>query len=152
LASFSSWLRGCACHEEDRLAGRRVVCSWGGCRAPELSARVLQARNELDLLRRQAEALEGIGAEVLHTIASTMLANILTRFAWVDELPYLILKVWRGGGVESTFSISATLWFGSVRFSSFQPAWAGPLTQAEHNRKEKMGWPAVDTPSLFLCL
>ena len=98
LASFSSWLRGCACHEEDRLAGRRVVCSWGGCRAPELSARVLQARNELDLLRRQAEALEGIGAEVLHTIASTMLANILTRFAWVDELPYLILKVSRGGG------------------------------------------------------
>ena len=40
LATLSSWLRGCSCHEADRLRSHRVSCPWTGCRAPEFAVRL----------------------------------------------------------------------------------------------------------------
>jgi len=93
LAEFSSWLRGCACHETQRMLGLRVVCAWGGCRAPELSKRLRQLRDDLGGLRRDAHDVGDVGSEILHVLASNLLASVLTKFAWVDEIPYTIFTV-----------------------------------------------------------
>jgi len=87
LASFSGWLRGCDCHEADRLAKRKVFCDWQGCRAKSLASRVETAMVELDALRRGAlQSTDLAGA------ATAMLASLQTKMAWVFEEPYLIWK------------------------------------------------------------
>lgn len=98
LASFSSWVRGCRCHEADRLAGRKVSCPWQGCRAPELASRVHAVFAELQALR-----VDFTGQLECVTVVSQMLSLIQLKLAWVFEEPYL---VWQ---VSSLFSVLCVL-------------------------------------------
>ena len=87
IAAFSSWLQGCPCHEEDRLAGRKVVCQWAGCRAPALATRLAAAFAELQVVRDDSYSSPEIVAAV-----NAILGNLRMKMAWVWEEPYL---VWR---------------------------------------------------------
>ena len=51
MSEFSSWIRGCECHEADRMAGRAVTCQWAGCRARSLASRVACVLQELESKR-----------------------------------------------------------------------------------------------------
>jgi len=96
LSKFSSWLRGCACHEQERMRAERVQCCWAGCRAPELRDRLRTVREQLTTLRERATTLGGVGCRVQITITTILLGGLLTRFDWVDELPFLVWQVLRG--------------------------------------------------------
>ena len=51
MSEFSSWIRGCECHEADRMAGRAVICQLAGCRARSLASRVACVLQELESKR-----------------------------------------------------------------------------------------------------
>ena len=53
IQQFSSWLRGCPCHEEDLLAGRKVECQWSGCRAPDVATRLEEALSQMQDARAE---------------------------------------------------------------------------------------------------
>ena len=105
MSTFSSWLRGCECHEEQRLAARahRVQCAWQGCRAQRLASRTSQALADLDNLRRESHGVSDIvGA------ASSMLASLDMKMAWLQHEPYLI---WQAGESWSMVQRKSTLTF-----------------------------------------
>jgi len=95
LMSLMGWVQGCDCHESELLAGKAISCPFKGCRAPGLSARLNEARAELDALRRNAR-LEtwgaALSAEVVCAVTHT-LACVDLKFLWVDDLPYLVWQV-----------------------------------------------------------
>ena len=84
---FSSWLRGCPCHEQDRLAGRTVQCQWGGCRALGFATRFEEALNQIQDVRTEFySSLENVAA------VNVILGNLRLKMSWVWQEPYL---VWR---------------------------------------------------------
>ena len=90
VADFSSWLRGCVCHEAETMAHAEGHCVWKGCRAPELSNRVRAFA---------AEVLALSGAHAEHDAAAThgartrMLAVAQLKFARVDDMPFFVWQV-----------------------------------------------------------
>lgn len=91
MAAFSSWLRGCECHEHQRLAGQThsVKCDWQGCRAQRLASRVAEALADIDKLRKDFH-----GMPDMVVAASSMLASLDMKMAWLQHEPYL---VWQAG-------------------------------------------------------
>ena len=87
ITAFSAWLRGCPCHEDDRLRGRKIDCQWAGCRAPFISSRLEVALTELQGVRDEFYMCHDIVAAV-----NTVLGNLRMKMAWVWEEPYI---VWR---------------------------------------------------------
>ena len=84
---FSSWLRSCPCHEDDRLAGRKVECQWGGCRAPDLANRLEETLSQMQDLRAEFySSSESVAA------VNVILGNLRMKMSWVWQEPYL---VWR---------------------------------------------------------
>ena len=99
MSTFSSWLRGCDCHEQERLAARtdNIQCAWQGCRAQRLASRTAQALADLDKLRRESQGVADIvGA------ASSILASLDMKMAWLQHEPYLI---WQAGSLWSNASL-----------------------------------------------
>ena len=90
ITMFSSWLRGCPCHEADLMGGKVVVCSWKGCRALELAQRVLAFAADLVVLRDADTGMEDVST---HDAVTRVLCVAQLKFAWVHELPYLIWQV-----------------------------------------------------------
>jgi len=89
LVAFSSWIRGCDCHEVERLArksGNQVSCPWQGCRAAGLARRYLQTLREIDELRGQQCA----ACPDLDVVLTRMLASLQVKMEWVTEGPYLV--------------------------------------------------------------
>ena len=85
MAALSSWLRGCECHERERLAGSTVPrCDWQGCRAPGLATRVAEALAEVTELRQSFPSAEMVRA------ATSLLASLDTKLAWLKHEPYLV--------------------------------------------------------------
>ena len=85
LASFSGWLRGCECHDADRLAGKVVQCPWQGCRAPRLADRTLQTLGQLEEVRAEMHRDQDfVGA------LTFILRSLRLKMAWVFEEPYLV--------------------------------------------------------------
>ena len=85
LASYSAWLRGCDCHEAERLAGKSVDCEWQGCRASGLASRTAEVLQELDGLRRDFS-----GMPDMVRAASSALESLDMKMSWVQHEPYLI--------------------------------------------------------------
>ena len=85
MASFSSWLRGCECHETERLAGQHVACDWQGCRAAGLASRTSQVLEELDKFRQEFS-----GMSDMVRAASSALASFDMKMSWVRHEPYLV--------------------------------------------------------------
>ena len=83
LMEFSSWIRGCDCHEQARMLGSRVTCDWAGCRAPRLANRMGQAMGAIDQLRRQNDP-------AMASAASAVLASMDQKMSWVNSTPYTI--------------------------------------------------------------
>ena len=86
LGRFSSWVRGCECHEADRMAGKTVTCSWAGCRAPRLASRFEHVLSELDQLRHDGA---GLSADLAHA-ASSSLGSLDMKMGWTRHTPYTI--------------------------------------------------------------
>ena len=89
---FSSWARGCPCHEAELARGRKADCPWKGCRAVELSQRIAQLMAELAKLREEVTEGDYSGASVedFRTAISRQMSFAALKFAWVDEPPYLL--------------------------------------------------------------
>ena len=87
IDSFASWLRGCPCHEAERIQGRKVQCQWAGCRAPALASRLDRALEELQHIRDKFWDAPDMVAAV-----NVILGNLRMKMGWVWEEPYL---VWR---------------------------------------------------------
>jgi len=83
--AFSSWVRGCPCHEAECLARADFRCSWKGCRARDLSQRVRSFLDELLSLRRGHVPDQ---CADLHVACTRTLAVAHLKFAWVDDLPF----------------------------------------------------------------
>ena len=92
LTSLSGWIRGCDCHEAERLAGRQVTCKWAGCRARSFAARLRSARQELFDMRARAanDRLRGVDCNDQIATLTRMLAVFNLKFSWVFEPPYSI--------------------------------------------------------------
>ena len=88
MASFSAWIRGCDCHETERLAGKVVQCDWSGCRASRLASRLGIAFEELDNLRSQFSGMPD-GPDMVRA-ASCLLASLRMKMDWLEHEPYLI--------------------------------------------------------------
>ena len=87
IKQFSSWLQGCQCHEEDRLAGSKVECQWSGCRAPDLATRLEEALSQMQDVRAEFySSPESVAA------VNVILSNLRLKMSWVWQEPYL---VWR---------------------------------------------------------
>ena len=99
LMDFSSWVRGCDCHEPDLIAGKTVRCHWKGCRAGALHQRVRIFEAEIVALRAQACAHLCAGVDSTEWIAALtrVLARAMLKFSWVNELSYLVWQAtpWR---------------------------------------------------------
>ena len=98
LMDFSSWVRGCDCHEAELKAGKTVRCNWKGCRAGALHQRVRIFEAEVIALRAQARAHLCVGVDSTEWIAALtrMLARAMLKFSWVNELPYLVWQATPG--------------------------------------------------------
>ncbi len=83
LASMSAWVRGCDCHEEDRLARKEVSCQWQGCRAKRLASRCWTTLDDMSAARNQLHASPDIANCVDRAMASFQL-----NMSWVHEAPY----------------------------------------------------------------
>ncbi len=90
VATFSGWLRGCACHGAQTTDQHRVTCPWKGCRAPEIADRVRAFARELAMLR---EAHTAPQHACIHDAVARMLAVTDMKLAWVHELPFIIWQV-----------------------------------------------------------
>ena len=89
LTEFSSWLRGCECHERERMSGRPVQCQWAGCRAKGLASRCGQLCDQLhDMPGAVCECPE------VAIAATAVLANLRMKLDWVHHQPFL---VWQAG-------------------------------------------------------
>ena len=88
MAALSSWIRGCECHERERLAGLIVPpCDWQGCRARSLGTRVGQVLAEVGALRQSWLRTD------LARASTSMLASLDSKLAWLQHAPYLIWQV-----------------------------------------------------------
>ena len=101
--TYSSWLRGCSCHESQRRQGRVVHCQWAGCRAHELASRTEALFAELQDFRASwHEELELVLA------TTTVLSSLQLKLAWVFDEFYLIWQrtapKWRPGSSRSTMT------------------------------------------------
>lgn len=97
FVEFSTWLRGCKCHERELRDGQEVTCPWKGCRAPELAPRVSKFMAQVADVRKLASSEGGQFGLLSGSTAqacSAMLAMAVVKFSWVNELPYLI---WQAG-------------------------------------------------------
>ena len=101
LFEFSSWLRGCPCHEQERKGKRvhNVVCNWAGCRAPELAAQLmgvgfkLQGLSKAPITRLARGQLDVADEGDIRVLYSAMYAGLELKFGWVNEAPYTIWQV-----------------------------------------------------------
>ena len=89
LMQLASWVRGCDCHEVERLAGKRATCDWQGCRAASLASKVRQTSDDLEAVRYGC-VRDGYHEESL--AVTGMLASFREKFAWLEQDPYTI---WR---------------------------------------------------------
>jgi len=92
LMAFMSWLQGCDCHETEILQGEAIACNMKGCRAPALSARLQVLRQSLATLRSGSHngQVGEVGAPEMMCVLTRALACVNLKFAWVDDLPYLV--------------------------------------------------------------
>ena len=90
LCELSSWVRGCDCHEQERIDRKSVDCDWQGCRAGTLAHRVEEAHEELEKVRAQCVA---DGSREESVAASSMLGGLRAKFAFLSEDPYTL---WQG--------------------------------------------------------
>ena len=87
LKEFASWLRGCDCHEQERMQGKSVACQWQGCRAASLASRVDETMRQLDHTR-SASASENLLDDAI--AATQMLASFKEKIAFVHQEPYTL--------------------------------------------------------------
>ena len=90
LAELSSWIRGCGCHEQQRMACKSITCDWAGCRAQHLLNRFEQTLEAMDQLRREGAASDPDMAAA----ASAMIFSLDQKMAWLRHTPYTI---WQAG-------------------------------------------------------
>ena len=90
LTSFAAWIRGCDCHEAERLQNKVVVCQWQGCRASALGQRLETAFAELRDLRAEMRA-DSPDADI---VLARMLHTLKLKMAWVNEEPALVWQAW----------------------------------------------------------
>ena len=90
LANLSSWIRGCDCHEAERMQGKEVTCMWQGCRCRRFAARV---RVAMDKLGSQRAAWIDSGHLEFATSASRMQGLLQLKFDWLFHEPYTIWEV-----------------------------------------------------------
>ena len=91
LHRLSTWIKGCHCHEAERILGKSVVCQWQGCRAQGLAARVRETMGELRVLReRLMSEVEDWGDAVVNRVMHTL----QLKMAWLEHGPALVWQVW----------------------------------------------------------
>jgi hypothetical protein len=97
VMSFSEWVSGCACHDQqlqcqDGHAPPPVKCPWKGCRAPELANKLHFVQDAIaadrDSLKQTAFA--SVKLDLVHAAMSRVIARLEMKLHWVHELPYLV--------------------------------------------------------------
>ena len=88
--SFSSWLQGRPCHEEECKAKGTFECPWKGCKAKELPARIETFLEELEECRHNLHGCDSVARQACIT---RMLAFATVKFEWVNDLPYFLWQV-----------------------------------------------------------
>ena len=108
LTDFSSWVKGCHCHEDDLRAGKKVVCNLKGCRAKEFAGKLAQVLSAMDSVRRNLPDFGPVGGQEVSFAITMAMSDLQTKFHWVDELPYLIWHVRASDGhAFSAHNVSA---------------------------------------------
>ena len=101
MGTFSSWLRGCECHDLARQDGKLVECPLAGCRAPQMASRTAQALDELAKLRqRWVSDIDGIA-----TAITASLASLQYKMECVHNEP---CTIWQARRVGSTYCVPLT--------------------------------------------
>ena len=93
LGNFSSWLTGCECHEEERLAKKPIACDWQGVRGPELAPRLRSLHSELSRLREDGQRVGGVSGSNIAILVNVMVATLLRRFDWVGDIQFRVWQV-----------------------------------------------------------
>ena len=128
LAAFSSWIRGCDCHEPERLAGKTVECDWAGCRALGLAGRLALTLRALDSLRR-----DGLATPDLASAASAALGSLNGKMAWVNQPPYTIWQAMCKHSTESHAPLTCLGLSVSCRRLAAQPTTDRRLQYTAHS-------------------
>ena len=97
VMSFSGWVTGCACHDQelqwnDGHAPPPTKCPWKGCRAPQLAKQLLfvQAAIAADRDSLAQAAFVSVKLDLVHSAMSRVIARLELKLHWVHELPYLV--------------------------------------------------------------
>ena len=97
VMSFSGWVTGCACHDQelqwnDGHAPPPIKCPWKGCRAPQLAKQLLfvQAAIAADRDSLAQAAFVSVKLDLVHSAMSRVIARLELKLHWVHELPYLV--------------------------------------------------------------
>ena len=94
VSTFSGWLKGCSCHEELLLQGKKFECPWKSARTRLISGRLgelyAEIRNPPMMEGQVPPEYAGVLALELDNARSFLLAQLILKFAWVNEVPYLI--------------------------------------------------------------
>ena len=97
VMSFSGWVTGCACHDQelqwnDGHAPPPTKCPWKGCRAPQLAKqlRLVQTAIAADRDSLAQAAFVSVKLDLVHSAMSRVIARLELKLHWVHELPYLV--------------------------------------------------------------
>ena len=97
VMSFSSWVSGCDCHDQqlkykDGRAPPLVRCPWKGCRAPQLAKKVYSVQDAIAADRDSLTqaVLGSVKVDLVHSAMSRLTARLEIKLHWVHELPYLV--------------------------------------------------------------
>ncbi len=95
LVRFTQWLGRCLCHSESDAGA--AACPWKGCVGPQLATLVQKTVAELSDLRQarmasaaSAGASDSSCSSDIAASAELAMADLLTKFHWVQEPPYLV--------------------------------------------------------------
>ena len=97
VVSFSDWVSGCACHQQqlkyqDGHAPPPVKCPWKGCGAPGLAKKLHLVQDAIAADRDSLTqaALGSVLVDLVHSAMSRLIARLELKLHWVHELPYLV--------------------------------------------------------------
>lgn len=92
--AFQKWALGCCCHDDERMAGKIVLCPKRTLRAPELPEKVEQIIREC--IRRASNTDPNLAwsfePEVVQAYRVAA-ASLQGSFAFITELPYSLMQV-----------------------------------------------------------
>ncbi len=87
LTSFSSWVRGCQCHEGESHRGKHILCPLKGCRARELADKLASVAVSMAEQRASCPDFGSVPRHVVALALTMAMSDLHTKFHWVTSCP-----------------------------------------------------------------